>query len=88
MLDQETERKLGPFVGDIQLQTFISFGVNQIKWLKAYNAFQRQESRLELWVRAEPRYPLQLWNKHRNLMRTPGVMEALGPFIQQSISKG
>ena len=54
VLDQETELNLGPFVGDIQLQEFISFGVNQIKWLKAYNAFQRQENRLDLWVRAKP----------------------------------
>ena len=50
MLDQETEQNPRPFVGDIKLQAFISFGVNQIKWLKAYNAFQRQENGLDLWV--------------------------------------
>lgn len=59
MLNQETEQNPGPFVGDIQLQAFISFGVNQIKWLKAYNALQREENRLDLWVRAEPRDPLK-----------------------------
>jgi len=68
----------GPFVGDIQLQAFISFEVNQIKWLKAYNAFGRQENRLDLWVIAEPRDPVHLWREHRNLMKTPGVIEALG----------
>ena len=41
VLDQETELNPGPFVGDIRLQAFFSFGVNQIKWLKAYNTFQR-----------------------------------------------
>ena len=85
VLDQETELNPGPFVGDIQLQEFISFGVNQIKWLKAYNAFQRQENRLDLWIRAEPRNPVQLWRKHRNLMKTPGVIEALGPMHEAII---
>ena len=49
VLDQDIEQNLGPFVGDIQLQAFISFGVNQFKWLKTYNAFQRQENGLDLW---------------------------------------
>jgi len=39
MLDQETEMNPSRFVGEIQLQAFISFRVNQIKWLKAYNTF-------------------------------------------------
>jgi len=55
VLDQETEFNPDPFVGDIQLQVFISFGINQIKWLKASNAFRRQENRLDLCVRAESR---------------------------------
>jgi hypothetical protein len=88
VLDQETELNPGPFVGDIQLQAFISFGVNQIKWLKAYNAFQRQENGLDLWIRAEPRDPVQLWRKHRNLMKTPGVIEALGPMHEAIIRQG
>ena len=80
VLDQKIEQNPNPFVRDIQLQAFISIGINQIKWLKAYNAFERQENGLDLWVRAEPRDPLQLWNKHRNLMRTPGMIKALGPI--------
>lgn len=67
------------------MQEFVSFGVNQIKWLKAYSAFQRQENRLDLWVRAEHRDPLQLWNKHRSFMRTLGMIDALGP-IHRSIN--
>ncbi len=85
VLDQETDLNPGPFVGDIQLQAFVSFGVNQLKWLKAYNTFQRQENRLDLWVRAEPRDPVLLWRAHRNLMRTPGVMETLGPMHEDLI---
>lgn len=89
VLDQETELNPGPFVGDIQLQAFISFGVNQIKSVKAYNIFQRQENGLDLWVRDEPRDPVRLWKAHRNLMRTPGVIEMLGPMhealIRQSL---
>ena len=71
--------------GDIQLQAFVSFGVNQLKWLRAYNTFQRQENSLDLWVRAEPRNPVQLWRTHRNLMRTPGVIETLGPMHEDLI---
>lgn len=41
VLDGEMEKNPSPFVGDIQLWVFISFAVNQIKWLKAYNTFQR-----------------------------------------------
>ena len=88
VLDGETEQNPSPFVGDVSLKAFISFGVNKIKWLKAYNAFQRQENGLDLWVRAEPKDPLQLWNKHRNLMRTPGVIEALGPIHIKINRKG
>ena len=58
VLDQETELNPDLFVGVIQLQAFISFEVNQIKWLKAYNTFQRQENGLDLWVRVEPRNPI------------------------------
>jgi len=85
VLDQETKLNPGHFVGDIQLHAFISFGVNQLKWLKAYNAFQRQENSLVLWVRAEPRNPVLLWKAHRNLMRTSGVMETLGPMHEAII---
>ena len=85
VLDEETDLNLGPFVGDIQLQAFVSFGVNQLKWLRAYNAFQRQEHSLDLWVRAEPRDLVQLWNSHKSLMRTPGVIEILGPMHEDLI---
>ena len=78
----------GPFVGDIQLHAFISFGVNQIKWLKAYNTFQRQENGLDLWVRTESRNRVQLWKAHRILMKTPGVIETLGPMHEVIIRQG
>lgn len=88
VLDQETDLNPGPFVGDIQFQAFISFGVNQLKWLKAYNIFQRQENSLDLWVRAEPRDPAALWREHRSMMRIPGVMKILGPMHGDLIRNG
>lgn len=88
VLDGETEENPSPFVGDIQLQAFISSTVNQIKWLKAHNTFQRQENRLDLWVRGEPRNPLQLWNKHRSLMRKKDVIQTLGPIHTRVVQQG
>ena len=41
VLENEVENNTNPFVRDVQFQTFISFAVNQLKWFKAYNAFQR-----------------------------------------------
>ena len=51
ILAEEMETNPSPFVGDVQYQAFISFVVNQLNWLKAYNTFQRQENGLDLWVR-------------------------------------
>ena len=39
ILEEEMEINPSPFVGDVQYQAFISFTVNQLKWLKAYNTF-------------------------------------------------
>ena len=85
VLDQETDLNPGPFVGDIQFQAFVSFGVNQLKWLKAYNIFQRKENSLDLWVRAEPRDPAAVWREHRSVMRIPGVIKLLGPMHEDLI---
>lgn len=49
-----------PFVGNVEYQAFISFAVNHLKWIKAYNTFQSEENGLYLWVRGEPRHPLRL----------------------------
>ena len=75
-------------MGDIQYQAFISFVVNQLKWLKAYNVFQRQENELDLWVRSEPKHPLQLWARQKNLMTREGVIQALGPVHKALILNG
>lgn len=88
LLDGEMEENPSPFVGDIQLQAFISFVVNQIKWLKAHNTFQRQENGLDLWVRGEPRNPLQLWDRHKSLMRKKGVIQTLGPIHKAVFQQG
>jgi len=41
ILENEVEKNPNPFVGYVQFQAFISFAVNQLKWFKAPNAFQR-----------------------------------------------
>jgi len=48
LLEEELDKNPNPFVRDIQFQAFISFAVNQPKWFKAYNSFQRQEHGLDL----------------------------------------
>ena len=64
----------------MQLQAFLSFAKNQIKWTKAYDIFQKREHSLDLWVRGEPTKPLQLIIQHKNFMRRQGVRTRLGPI--------
>ena len=77
-----------PFIGDIQFQAFISFVVNQLKWLTTYNSFQRGEYSLDLWVRSEPTHPLQLFSKHKRLRTQEGVIKILGPIHTEIVQKG
>ena len=88
ILENDSETNPSPFVGDIQYQAFISFAVNQLKWLKAYNVFQRQENELDLWVRSEPKHSLQLWARQKNLMTREGVIQALGPVHKVIVLNG
>ena len=82
------EKNPSPFVGDVQFQAFISFVVNQLKWLKAHNTFQRQENGLDLWVRGEPKSPLQLLAKNKSLMQKEGVIQTLGPIHKGIVQQG
>jgi len=41
ILENEVQKNPNPFVGDVQFLAFISFAVNQLKWFKAHNTFQR-----------------------------------------------
>lgn len=84
VLEEEVEKNPNPFVGDVQFQTFISFVVNQLKWFKAHNVFQRQDHVLDLYVRSEPKHPLQMIANHKSLMIREGVIKILGP-IQKEI---
>ena len=88
ILENDSETNPSPFVGDIQYHAFISFVVNQLKWLKAYNFFQRQENELDLWVRSEPKDPLQLWARQKNLMTKESVIQAFGPVHKSIILNG
>lgn len=78
VLEEEVEKNPNPFVGDVQFQAFILFAINQLKWFKAHNAFQRQEHGLDLWVRSEPKHPLQMLSNHKSSMKREGVIKILG----------
>lgn len=82
-LEKEVDKNPSPFVGDVQFQAFISFAANQLKWFKAYNSFQRKEHEMDLWVRSEPTYPLQLFIKHKRLMTQESVIKTLGPIHKE-----
>ena len=88
ILENDCESNPIPFIGDVQFQAFISFAVNQLKWLKAYNTFQRQENGLDLWVRSEPQDPLQFWARQKILMTKEGVTQILGPVHKSIILNG
>lgn len=88
ILENEVEKNPNPFVGDFQFQAFILFAVNQLKWFKAYNAFQIQEHGLDLWVRSEPKQPLQMFTNHKSLMTQEGVTKTLGPIYKEIVQKG
>ena len=79
------QKKPNPFVGDVQFQDFISFAINQLKRFKAYNAFQRKEHGLDLWVRSEPKHPLQMFSNHKNMMKLEGVIKTLGPIHKEIV---
>jgi len=82
------KRTLTLFVGHVQFQAFISFAVNQLKWFKAYNAFQGQEHGLDLWVRSEPKHPLQMFSNHKSLLTQERVIKTLGPIHKEIVQKG
>ena len=75
-------------MGDVQFKAFISFAVNQLKWFKAHNAFQRQEHGLDLWVRSEPKHPFQMLANHKSLMTREGVIKILGPIHKEIVQNG
>ena len=82
------EKNPNPFVGDFKFQAFISFAINQLKWFKAHNAFQQQEHWLDLWVRSEPKHPLQMLANHKSLMTSEGVIKILGPIQKEIVQTG
>lgn len=87
VLEEEVENNLNQFLGDVQFQAFISFVVNQLKWFKAHNTFQRQEYVLNLWITGEPKHPLQILANHKNLMTREGVIKILGPIQKEIVQK-
>ena len=88
VLEEETKKNPSHFVGDVQFRAFISFTANQLKWFKAYNTFRRQENGLDLWVRGEPKHPLQMLANHKSLMKREVVIKILGPIQKEIVQKG
>ena len=88
ILEEKVDKNPSPFVGDIQFQAFISFAVNQLKWFKAYNLFQREEHGLDLWVRSEPTHPLLLFPKYKMMMIQEVMIQILGPIHKGIVQKG
>lgn len=62
--------------------------VNQIKWFKAHNTFQKQEHGLDIWVRGEPKHPLQMISTQKILMKMKGVIQVLGPIHKRILQNG
>ena len=51
----ETEQKfnVGPFLGDIQLRSFVSFMLNKMKWDLAFTTFEANHAACPLRIRVE-----------------------------------
>lgn len=79
-LEDNRDSNPRPFIGDVQLQTFLSFATNQLKWAQAHNNFRRHEEGIKLWVRGEPAKHLQLLSKQKKFMKRASVIGELGPF--------
>lgn len=43
---------------------------------------------MDLWVRSEPKHPLQLFSKHKKMMTQEGVIKTLGPIHREIVQKG
>ena len=86
ILETDNNSNPSPFIGDIQLQAFLSYAKNQVRWAKAYGIFQKREHNLELWIRGEPTNPLQTIIRHQNFMKKPGVKTKLRPIHKDVIA--
>ncbi len=64
-LEDDRDRHPGPFIGDIQFHTFLSFATNQLKWAKVHNTFIKCEYGIDLWIIGEPTQPLLLSVRHK-----------------------
>ena len=61
-----------PFVGDIQLKDFTSFGINQVKWKKALDTFEANKENRPLMVRMEKFQSGAIYTKHYQFLKLEG----------------
>jgi hypothetical protein len=85
ILEDNSRDNPGPFIGDIQLQAFLSFTKNQVRWAKSHKTFMKRETGLDLWIRGEPPKSFPAIMRHRTFMKREGVRGSLGPIHQQVI---
>jgi len=74
---EQRDDNIVPFIGDVQIQAFISFVGNQIKWKKAWNTFEQNEKNCELWVRGELENAFFAFHRHNRFARQPDVPSTL-----------
>lgn len=87
-LKEKVDENHVPFIGDVQFQAFISFSLNQIKWVKAYHTFQRRELFLDLSVRGEPHSLICTLVCHKRLIRKSSVFSTLEPIHNEVVESG
>lgn len=63
---------LVPYMGDIQLTTFTSFTLNQVKWKKAFDVFKENQMNMILVVQVEHLQAVNIFNKHRTFLGMEG----------------
>jgi hypothetical protein len=85
ILEENSKDNPSPFIGDIQLQEFLAFTKNQIRWDKAHKTFMKRETGLDLWIKGEPPKSFLAIMRHRKSMKREGVRGSLGHIHQQVI---
>ena len=68
------------YMGDLQLQAFVSFLRNQIEWHMSTKSMDANEENTTLRIRAEPGWAAELRWEFRNILSTPGIREPAATY--------
>jgi hypothetical protein len=88
ILDEVRGDKPRLFIGDIQVQVFLSFTRNQVRWGKAQKMFINRGNGLDLWIRGEPPKSFPAIMGHKTFMKRAWVVDSLAPIHLHVISLG